>query len=276
MDFRHNTSRLSLHSDLIGGSLSETQSNFSVKPKLSLQSMKSIFQLPRKLSVRSLRSESSKDVSRSNSLGNAKPVRRYPSLSDTATFDSGYFESSIARSTSIYDKGSEKEVVVYRSTMSAVVDASLMTSLDMVNADKTAAATLPPPTTTTIDLSPYRMAVAPDTLEENSVGNNLTMVERGLDPLPSVDNILQTMPYVQRYKQKRSRPSPANHGPLSAPLTHKYIDLAAQVRAALGSAVKEADIEWEEAQEINYHSHLTTSTYATTIAVSWCYVYLCL
>ena len=274
MDFRHNTSRLSLHSDLIGGSLSETQRNFSVKPKLSLQSMKSIFHLPRKLSVRSLRSESSKDVSRSNSLVNAKPVRRYPSLSDTATFDSGYFESSIARSTSIYDKGSEKEVVVYRSTMSAVVDASLMTSLDMVNAD-TKVATLPPPTTT-IDLSPYRMAIAPDTLEENSVGNNLTMVERGLDPLPSVDNILQTMPYVQRYKQKRSRPSPANHGPLSAALIHKPLDLAAQVRAALGSAVKEADIEWEEAQETNYHSRLTSSTYATTIAVSWCYVYLCL
>jgi hypothetical protein len=230
--------------------------------------MKSIFQLPRKLSVRSLRSDSSKDVSRSNSLVNTKPVRRYPSLSDTATFDSGYFESSIARSTSIYDKGSEKEVVVvYRSTMSAVVDASLMTSLGMVNADKTAA-TLPPPTTTTIDLSPYRMAKAPDTLEENGVGNNLTTVERGLDPLPSVDNILQTMPYVQRYKQKRSRLSPANHGPLSAPLIHKPIDLAAQVRAALGSAVKEADIEWEQAQESNFHSHLTSSSYATPIAVS--------
>lgn len=266
MDFRRNTSRLSLHSDLIGGSLSETQSNFSVKPKLSLQSMKSIFQLPRRLSVRSLRSEASKDVSRSNSLINTKPVRRYPSLSDTATFDSGYFESSIARSTSIYDKGNEKEVVVYRSTIPAVADASLMTSLDMVNVDKIAPTLRP--AITTIDLSPYRMAITPDAWEERRVGNNLTMVERGLDPLPSVDNILQAMPYVQRYKQKRSRPSPANHGPLSAPLTHKPIDLAAQVRAALGSAVREADIEWEEAQETDYNSYLTSSMYVTTIAVS--------
>ncbi|KAI8582077.1 hypothetical protein K450DRAFT_228893 [Umbelopsis ramanniana AG] len=252
MDFRHNSSRLSLHSDYIAGSLLETQRDFSIKPKLSLQSMKSIFQLPRKLSVRSLRSESSKDVIVSNSPVNATSLRRHASLSDTATFDSGYFESSMARTTSIYD--SEK-TVVYRNTMSAGVDASLMTSLNRIENDM---ATVP--LSTTIDLSPYRI-----TPRTSRVRNNLSTVEWGLDPLPSVDNILQTMPYVQRYKQKWPRPSPANHEPLSAPLIHKPIDLAAQVRAALGSAVSEADIEWEEAQEKNYNSMSASSSYAATI-----------
>ncbi|KAG2180385.1 hypothetical protein INT44_003387 [Umbelopsis vinacea] len=255
MDFRHNSSRLSLHSDFLAGSHSETSRDFSVKPKLSLQAMKSIFQLPRKLSVRSLRSEaSSKGVSRSNSL--VTPLRRQTSLSDTATFDSGYFESSIGRSTSIYDKGSA--AVVYRNTMSAVVDASLMTALDSIDND-------PLRRTTTIDLSPYRMPIAPKT---TAVQHNLSTVERGLDPLPSVDNILQTMPFVQRYKQNRSRPSPANHESISAPLIHKPIDLAAQVRAALGSAVSEADVEWEESQETSCNSMSASSTYAATIAVS--------
>ncbi|KAH8553862.1 hypothetical protein BGW37DRAFT_464835 [Umbelopsis sp. PMI_123] len=266
MDFRHdNTSKMSLDADLIGSFHMMTKNELAIKTKKSLQSMKSILQLHRKLSVRSLRSESLQDTSWLSPLPNAKHIRKHPSLTDTSTVDSGYFEGDLSRTTSIYDKGNEKEMV-RRNETSAVLNGSHMTSMDgyMLYTEYAAS-----PSNTAMNPNSCGVLVAQTGSDEDvSVNKCLSTIQHSLDPPPSADDILLTMPHLQRYKSKWSCQSPADHRPYSPPIPHPPIDLAAQVRAALGSAISEADLEWEISLKEDYNSNIPTTAYTTAIVPS--------
>jgi hypothetical protein len=233
--------------DMINGTPSTLpSSDLSIKTKKSLQSMRSIINLSQKLSVRSLRHRPSEDASNcpwqlSSQLAFpiTTPLRRNQSVSDTSTVDSGYFDScGIPRRVSTFSSVSEKDDTLCQFIISS--NNQCRPAMDQEDEPPTPYPTgvLSSCTDSLIDLE------GSGTL---SSAIDRSKLPRLFDPQPSVEDILLTMPFVQKYKATYLTRQPIQiEQCINVQLKG---DLAKQVRQILGSAVSEADEDWEtEAQ----------------------------
>jgi hypothetical protein len=216
--------------------------------------MKNIINFSRKLSVQSLRQGPSEDSSSPSlfAFPIVRPLHRNPS--GASTVDSGYFDScsyDVTRPTSFYDSVPNEDVdTIPCNKPSAILDASYLADLNEHTLEVESDVQNMIMTSQPAKRDSYESKRARQELKGIASSKSKQLL-RLLDPPPSVDHILLTMPYFQRYKAVHSSCRQYDvHSTNSPP----DMDLAAQVQIALGSAVCEADEQWDEDRyESEYH-----------------------
>jgi hypothetical protein len=250
MDFRHATKSeletdIRLRSTKSFDTMNIPNSDLAIKTKTSLQSMKNIINFSRKLSVQSLRQGPSEDSSSPSlfAFPIVRPLHRNPS--GTSTVDSGYFDScsyDVTRPTSFYDSVPNEDVdTIPCNKPSAILDASYLADLNEHTLEVESDVQNMIMTSQPAKRDSYESKRARQELKGIASSKSKQLL-RLLDPPPSVDHILLTMPYVQRYKAVHSSCRRYDEHSTNSP---SDMDLAAQVQIALGSAVCEADEEWD-------------------------------